>query len=292
MTVTFIETWRNEAVNPLSITIGHYTFIDGIRIHYLEKGQGLPILLVHGLGAYSYTWRYNIDELAKFFKVYALDLKGFGLSEKPRGTGYSVDDHASLVRKFIQKLDLEPVYYVGSSMGGEIGMRICLDYPHLVDKLVLIGSSGYRDRIPWYLRMLGYLPYNMLLKSYIRKKYLNEELLGQIVKDAFYDPKKLNPQEIKNYLYPVFLNGFEEAYLNLLRKFDFGKRMSDYHLIRHPSLILAGDYDRVIPLEHLKRLHQELTSSKLIILEKAGHFLHEERPDEVNQLILNFLLNR
>ncbi|HJV47157.1 MAG TPA: alpha/beta hydrolase [Bacillota bacterium] len=291
MTITFMETWKSEKVNPLSITIGHYMNIEGVRIHYLQKGEGQPVILIHGLGAYSYTWRYNFDELAHDFKVYALDLKGFGLSDKPKKTGYSIDDHVKLVQKFIEKIEEKPVHLVGSSMGGEIGLRICLDSPELIDKLVLIGSSGYRDRIPWYYRVLGYLPYNQWVKRYIQKKYLKEELLAQVVKDAFYDPEKLKPQEIKNYIYPVFLTGFEEAYLSLFRKFDFGKRLNEYSAIQHQALILAGENDRVIPLQHLQRLNQDLSNSTLVTLKKAGHFLHEERPEVVNQLIHQFLLN-
>lgn len=72
---------------------GKYIYVDGIRIHYLEKGLGEPLLLVHGLGAYSYTWRYNIDALAQHYRVIAIDLKGFGLSDKPKGRGYSIHSH-------------------------------------------------------------------------------------------------------------------------------------------------------------------------------------------------------
>lgn len=277
-------------VNESMEWIGKFIELDGVNIHYLEKGEGFPLLLVHGLGSYSFTWRHNLDELARFFRVYALDLKGFGLSDKPRGKGYSIDHHVKTVLRFMSQKSLGQVHYAGSSMGGEIGLRICIDEPEKVNKLVLIGSSGFRDKLPYPIKILSRLPYQWFVRPLIKRRYLAEDSLVQMVKSAFYHPNAISDEEIRQYLYPFSTKGFEQSWIAMLREFDFGKRKAEYQRIRHPVLIIAGEHDRVIPHEQSVRLHQELKHASFVTIPECGHFLHEEKPTEINDLMIKFLL--
>ncbi|WP_047154666.1 alpha/beta fold hydrolase [Aneurinibacillus tyrosinisolvens] len=272
------------------ITIGEFIEVDGVRLHYIVKGEGPPLLLVHGLGAYSYTWRYNIDELARHFKVYALDLKGFGLSEKPQKGNYSLSSHAKMVARFLDTMGLNSVDYAGSSMGGEIGLRLALQYPERLKKLVLISSSGYRDNLASSLRILAYLMYFPFVRQYIRKKFLQDEILFPIVRQAYYNQEAISDEEVRDCLCPVFLLGTEDAYMALFRQFDFGFEKANYSKIRHQTLIIGGEQDRIIPLTDTKRLHEEIKNSVLITIPDGGHFVHEEKWREVNGYILHFLL--
>lgn len=271
--------------------VGKFIEMDGVRFHYMERGIGSPILMVHGLGSYSYTWRHNIDALAQQYRVLAIDLKGFGLSEKPIGPGYSIDSHVRAILSFISKLDLQQVHYVGSSMGGEIGLRLCLDKPELIGKMILIGSSGYRERLPNAIKLLARLPYKYIVRPLIKSKYLSDEALFQFVKSAFYNPHAITEEEIRKYLYPVRTNGFEQSFITMLKEFDFGKRKQEYESIEHQTLIISGEKDAVIPHEHSVKLHQALKNSSFITIPKSGHFLHEEKPEEINQVMLDFLLH-
>ena len=97
-----------------------------INLHYKETGRGDPILLLHGLGASSYAWRYVTPELAKNHRVIALDLKGFGLSDKPKDDKYSLFDQAELVDQFIQKHKLRRLTLVGHSFGGGIALALAI----------------------------------------------------------------------------------------------------------------------------------------------------------------------
>lgn len=270
--------------------VGKFIDLDGVRLHYMERGKGDPVLMVHGLGAYSYTWRHNMDALAQQFRVIAIDLKGFGLSEKPIGPGYSIESHVHTILQFISKLQLPQINYVGSSMGGEIGLRLCLVKPEQIKKLILIGSSGYRDKLPYSIRLLAHLPYKYFVRPLIKRKYLTDEALFQFVKSAFYNPEAITEEEIRQYLYPVSTQGFEQSYITLLKEFDFGKRQQEYELIPHQALILTGEKDLVIPHEHSVKLHHALKNSSLITISKCGHFLHEEKPEETNQFMLDFLI--
>jgi len=268
---------------------GKIIHLDGYRLHYVEEGQGKPLLLIHGLGSYHFTWRHNIKALATQYRVFAIDLKGFGFSDKPKGPGYSLDHHAESIQKFMRALGLQKVHYLGSSMGGEIGMRLCLETPHLIDKLVLVGSSGYRDWLPLSIRILCRLPYKYIVRPFFKRKYLTEQVLMQFVKAAFYNPKSISDDELRQYLIPMANEEFDRSFLALLKEFDFGKRKVDYHKIQHDTLILAGEKDVVITHQDTLRLAKELKNSTMITIPQTGHFMHEERPDVVNRIVLDFL---
>lgn len=276
----------------IHIYLHKFANIDGVRIHYVEKGAGDPIILIHGLGAYSYTWRKNWDALARHFRVLAVDLKGFGFSDKPKRNGYSIDSHVALVEKFIDRLDLKTADIIGSSMGGEIGLRLALKSPDKVRRLILVAPSCYRDRPPGYARWICRLPYMSLFRHYIRRLFMNPEALLATVKGACYNTNLITEAEVRNYLLPVYLDGFDRAFIQMLREFDFGKERSRYNQITHQTLIVAGDKDRIIPYFHLERLQKELKNAALITLKDTGHFPHEERYDVANQLFINFLLEK
>lgn len=268
---------------------GKDIYLDGYRLHYVEQGEGEPLLLVHGLGSYHYTWRHNIEALAGQFHVFAVDLKGFGFSDKPKGPGYSIDDHVRSIESFIASIGINRAHYVGSSMGGEIGMRLCLKSPHVIDKLVLIGSSGYRDWLPLSIRVLCRLPYHFIIRPFIKPKYFTKQVLMRLFRLAFYNPACISNQELEQYFLPMKNEEFDLSFLSLLREFDFGKKQSEYQQILHEALILAGEKDVVITHNDSLRLAQEIKNSTLITIPQTGHFMHEERPEVINQLILNFL---
>ena len=127
----------------------------GIKINYYEAGQGPPILLLHGFGACAYTWRYLIPPLAAEHRVFTLDLKGFGLSDKPADGHYAVADQAEMVADFIRQQDLHDLVIMGHSMGGAVTLMTYLKLretdPGRIKKLVLIDSAGYPQKLPWFI---------------------------------------------------------------------------------------------------------------------------------------------
>lgn len=115
--------------------------IGGININYSVKGKGQPLILIHGHGEGIYTWRRNIDGLAKRFAAYAIDLKGFGDSDKPLDGDYSVSALARLILQFMRALKIKNPILVCRSFAGKIGIRAILNDSSCFDGLVLLGSA-------------------------------------------------------------------------------------------------------------------------------------------------------
>src|SRR6266545_1780014 len=119
----------------------HFADIDGVRIHYQEKGTGTPLVLLHGFTSSTYSWKDVFEPLSQNFRVIAVDLKGFGFSGKPDGD-YSRRAQATLVGRLLDYLKIEKAWLCGNSMGGEIALNFALQNPHRVGGLILVDSAG------------------------------------------------------------------------------------------------------------------------------------------------------
>ena len=119
----------------------HFADIDGVRIHYQEKGTGTPLVLIHGYTSSTYSWKDVFEPLAKSFHVIAVDLKGFGFSGKPDGD-YTRRAQAVLVEHLLEHLNIQKAWLCGNSMGGEVALNVALANPQRVAGLILIDSAG------------------------------------------------------------------------------------------------------------------------------------------------------
>ncbi len=148
--------------DPGQPEIGARVDVRGIGTNYLEAGSGPPLLLVHGSGpgvtAYA-NWRLNIGDLARHFRVLAPDMAGFGFSDKPTAAGYSMARWVDQLVGFLDALGIERASLVGNSFGGGLGIRVAVEHPERLDRLVLMGSMGVSFPITEGLdQVWGYQP--------------------------------------------------------------------------------------------------------------------------------------
>jgi 4,5:9,10-diseco-3-hydroxy-5,9,17-trioxoandrosta-1(10),2-diene-4-oate hydrolase len=267
---------------------GQYIKVRGIETYYLVKGEGHPLILIHGLPGSTYTWRKNILPLAQYFRVFAIDLKGFGYTEKPPGT-YSLEAHAEFVKDFMDVLDITSATLVGSSYGGGVSMATALRYPNRVQSLVLIGSIGYPFGrwivdFSWFNRLQELVLYPLpfippLAKWLIKKAY-------QV---AYYDHSLITQEMIEEGYRVLCLKGIVESYVATAKSLNEQWLAERIKHITHPTIIIAGAEDKMVPRWVAERLNSEITNSRLEIIPQCGHIPQEEKPLITNNLIIEFL---
>ena len=269
-----------------------YINVNGIRTRYWTAGdKGPALLLIHGFGASVEIWQHNIEPLAKFYKVYAIDLVGFGRTEKHEGP-YTPSFMVDFINDALTVLNLEKVTLIGLSMGGGLSILYTLRFPHKVDKLVLVDSAGLGKEIIFSMRLMS-LPFlgELITKPSRKMAYL------------FFKPAVLNPNQLKGQFTDIYyglfsLPGAQMALLKVLRSMGtilgvkkniLNETMMNLHRITSPTLIIWGRQDAIIPLKQAYYAKEKIPNSKLQIIEQCGHMPNFEKPDEFNQVVLDFL---
>jgi pimeloyl-ACP methyl ester carboxylesterase len=269
-----------------------YINVNGIRTRYWTTGdKGPALLLIHGFGASVEIWQHNIEPLAKFYKVYAIDLVGFGRTEKHEGP-YTPSFMVDFINDALTVLNLEKVTLIGLSMGGGLSILYTLRFPHKVDKLVLVDSAGLGKEVIFSMRLMS-LPF---LGEFVTKPSRKMAYL-------FFKPAVLNPAQLKGQFTDIYyelfsLPGAQTAMLKVIRsgcnifgikKDVLNETLMNLHRITSPTLIIWGRQDAIIPLIQAYYAKEKIPNSKLHVIEQCGHMPNFEKPDEFNQVVLDFL---
>ncbi|MGH6735834.1 MAG: alpha/beta fold hydrolase [Methyloceanibacter sp.] len=261
-----------------------------VNLFYEEQGTGAPVLLIHGFGASTYTWRRIAPELATGHRVIAVDLKGFGQSDKPFDTRYSVFDQAELLTQFIEDHDLRDLTIVGHSFGGGVALVLALDdrLKDRITRLVLIDSIAYPQNIPVFFRML-----DMPLFSHLGVRMVPPAVQTRIaLQIAYFDNSKIGDEEVEVYAAPLRTAAGKHAIIHSARQIvpeDLEEISRRYRSIAVPTLIMWCDHDRIVPLDVGIKLRRTLPKSTLKIVEGCGHMPQEEQPEATLGLLQGFL---
>jgi pimeloyl-ACP methyl ester carboxylesterase len=265
----------------------------GIKINYYEAGQGPPVLLLHGFGGCAYTWRYLIPPLAVAHRVLTLELKGYGLSDKPRDGHYAVADQAGMVAEFIRRQDLHDLVIMGHSMGGGVAVMTYLqlqqDNSGPIKKLVLIDSAGYPQKLPWFIR-LAKIPGANILAALLPPRFA----AALVLKKCYYHKDQITEEQIDTYAYYGSLPGAQEAISQtakqlVLKDKEMEALIAQYRTIQVPVLLIWGVEDEVVPLNVALNFTRDLPNAQLVPLRRCGHIPPEEEPEATRQAIMDFL---
>ncbi len=269
------------------IETNQFIDINDINTHYLEQGTGEKILLIHGSGpgvsAYA-NWRLVFPILSEKFHLFAPDVVGFGFTERPEGIEYSVDIWVNHMIQFIEKAIGEKVSIIGNSMGGALALQIANRRPDLVNKLILMGSVGIEHKITEELDAVwGYEP--------------SIENMKHLISIFSSDPNLSNNDDLVKLRYEASIqNGFQESFSSMFpaprqRHLDaLALREEELKSITHPTLLIHGREDRVIPLEHTSwKLAQLIPNSELHVFSNCGHWTQIEKTKPFCNQVINFL---
>src|SRR6476620_4237278 len=259
-----------------------FTSVDGIRVHYQEFGDAgdPPLILLHGYTASVYVWKTSAPMLAEAgFHVIAIDLVGFGYTEKPRFFDYTIQSQARMVTRFMDRLGIGQAILVGSSYGGAVAATLALDYPERVEKLVLVDAVINDD-----------------LKSHPILKLASVRGVGELITPFLADSKRLMRHRMRGTIHPsnhhlvdedrvlsirrpLFASDGHHSLLATSRAWDATRIEQDAHLITQPTMIIWGEEDTVIPIRDAYKLQSEILHSQLVVFKDCGHVPQEERSE-------------
>jgi len=281
--------WNSQSLDEWAkkYAAGRFVNLDGYSTHYIEKGEGEPVILMHGFFYDSYMWDKNIDALADRFKVYALDLWGFGYSTREL-MDYGYPLYADQLLKFMDALNVQKASLIGQSMGGGTCIFFSVRHRDRVNKLILVDSAGMPHTLP-LLGKVTILPkvgeFLLGLKSNFYRKMA-------LATNFIYDKKFITDNYFENITRFHKIKGTTEALLKILRKQFFHTLLNEVHRLGEmdvPILIIWGRHDKAVPLERGQEMHRILRGSRLEILERTGHCPHDEQSQKFNQLAVDFL---
>ena len=270
---------------------GKFINVDGVRLHYLEKGEGEPLVLIHGNGtlAEDFVISTVFDQAAKNYRVIVFDRPGYGYSERPSSQTWNATAQAQLLHKALAQLEIERPIIVGHSWGTLVALSMALEQPSQVRSLVLLSGYYYPMprldvafaapmAIPFIGHLIRYtvspLVGRMLWPLAVRKLFLPADQPTRF-KARFPVWMALRPSQLR-----------ANAGDGVLMIPEAARLAHRYHELRLPIVIVAGSGDLLaLPKLHSERLHQEITHSKLILLQGDGHMIHQLAPEEVVKAI-------
>jgi pimeloyl-ACP methyl ester carboxylesterase len=269
--------------------------LHGNHVSYRTAGDGPEVVvLVHGITGSADTWAEVIPALAEEFTVVAPDLLGHGHSAKPRGD-YSLGAYASGVRDLVAALGHDHATIVGHSLGGGVAMQLAYQFPERCDRLVLVSSGGLGRDVHPLLRAAA-LPGSEFVMPLVCATKLRDAgdavwgALGRLGLNAGPDLEEM----WRGYA-SLADRDAQQAFVHTLRTIvdGGGQRVSAtdrlYLAAEVPSLIVWGEADRVIPVEHGIEAHEAIPGSRLVVFEGAGHFPHRSDPDRFIDALIDFV---
>jgi pimeloyl-ACP methyl ester carboxylesterase len=263
-----------------------------VKLYAVERGEGPPVLLIHGFGTNTFTWRRIAPDLARDHKVIAVDLKGFGRSDKPFDKRYSAADQAELLTQLILERDLRDLTIVGHSYGGGIALLLALEadtrLKGRLSKLILLDTIAYPQSIPVFFKLLD-TPVVSQLSVRMAPPTLQIQLALRI---AYFDNSKIGDDEIEAYAKPMKTAAGKHALIHSARQIlpdDVDAISARYASITLPTLILWCDHDRVVPVSIGLKLSREMPNARFGIVSECGHMPQEEQPEETMLQIRDFL---
>lgn len=243
-----------------------YEKIGGVRVRYVDRGQGSAVVLIHGFASALDTWATVMPELEKKHRVLALDLKGFGWTDRPEGD-YSPQAQANLVLSLMNQRGIDKAAIVGHSWGSSVALAIALAAPERVTRIAMYDAWVYEEQLPTFFH-------------WARQDGVGEMLFGlwykerpdQRIAQAFYDKSFVTQELVDDVEDALDRPGTVAAALAAVRGQRYSEMQPKYRTIDKPVLLLWGREDVVTTLRYGERLSKDLPNAKLVVYPQCGHF--------------------
>ncbi len=270
-----------------------WTTVDGVRMRYLRAGSGPPLILLHGLLGYSFSWRFNIAALAQQRTIYAVDMPGAGFSERSRNLDCSFRASALRLLRFTENLGINSFDLLGTSHGGAVAMMASAignqENARRIQRLVLVAPVN-----PWsrHGRALAPLLSRPVVSLFLRWCIPRLSFANGIVLCRLYgDTRRISPGTLEGYSKPYQIPGSFDYLFKILRTWnqdldDLERSLAE---IAVPALVIWGSRDAAVDPDSAHRLVRHFRNSELVILPGVGHLPYEEVPERFNAAVSSFL---
>jgi pimeloyl-ACP methyl ester carboxylesterase len=270
----------------------------GVRMHYRDQGQGPTLLLIHGFSASLHTWEPWVERLAtgderiNDYRVISIDLPGHGLTRAPEDYEASIDAFRDVVAEFVQSQNLQSFALAGSSMGGNVAWEYALAHPEQVEALILVDASGWEETRADYANDP---PVFKLLRNPVLGPLMRDldstRLIRGGLEASFGDPALVDDAMVDRYAELARAPGHREILLQMTlgfrsRNFATPERLAPLQM---PVLVLSGDQDHIVPVDHARQFNSAIAGSELILFEGIGHIPQEEAADASAMAVHEFL---
>lgn len=257
--------------------------VNDLSIYYERKGIGKPLIILHGLGNNSQSWKKQLEGLKSKFTVIAWDAPGYGRSSDPKEEYKDFSQFADVLDGFIEQLGYQSVNLLGHSMGSAIAINYCSRYPQKVDSLIIAdatrGAAGYSNeenerKLRNRLNNIETLKPEEIAKLRV-KELLAPNPDAEVKAEAERIMSQIRPMGYRSVAYSLF-------HLD---------NMNSLSSIKIPTLIICGELDKATPVSESQIFHEHLPNSQLVVIPKTGHLCYQEDPATFNSSITEFLNN-
>ncbi len=276
-----------------------YITTNGVKLHYVTQGEGPLMLMLHGFPEFWYSWRHQIPEFAKDFKVVALDLRGYNDSDKPANqSAYVMAEFIRDIEGVIKGLGYDKCILVGHDWGGAIAWNFAYAHPEMVERLIVLNiphpakfAEGIRTpqqlmRSSYmFLFQLPWLP-ELLIQS------ADYQAIETALKGMAVNKSAITREDLEAYKDAAAKRGAMTAMLNYYRNI-FGQRMlsGDWNILEVPTLMIWGEKDTALGKELTYGTEAYVRNFQIKYIPDASHWVQQEQPQLVNQYMREFLGN-
>lgn len=266
--------------------MGSMADVGGPVLHYIEDGEGTPLLFLHGLGFSLFSFRRQYPHFARYMRILAPDLPGCGYSRLPGNYGSSPADMAGYLNAFLEKLNAKPAAVCAAGEGGIYALELALRHPDAVSALTLVSPGSLTRYFPKHIRQLIYP-----IRGELRMAAMRQEHIRDFLKWCWFNEINVDNYIVRQVYRPFENRAARQVLLKILKEYDDRYVHENLKKISCPTFIVWGETDAGRPCGMAEMYRRQIPGARVHVIRNCGMLPHEERYREFNEIVMEFLIS-